>query len=193
MVGFQKYVQSDIELTINQSGRADAVLRAGAATETVTVQGENTLINYDDGTLQGGIDPQTVKDLPLIVSGKPRSSASFAVLLPGVSSGSSNEAFNARINGGIQSGDEALLDGATMQEGFMSRAAWSRSRATFRCLRHGAGSLRWLPSRSPPPSSSSSPSHASLLPLSPSLRAPPAFSSSLLPLFSLPPRLSSLL
>ncbi|HXU15579.1 MAG TPA: TonB-dependent receptor [Terriglobales bacterium] len=122
MVGFQKYVQSDIELTINQSGRADAVLRAGAATETVTVQGENTLINYDDGTLQGGIDPQTVKDLPLIVSGKPRSSASFAVLLPGVSSGSSNEAFNARINGGIQSGDEALLDGATMQEGFMSQS-----------------------------------------------------------------------
>src|SRR5205823_10393570 len=86
------------------------------------VEGENTLINYDNGTLQGGIDPETVKDLPLIVSGKPRSSASFAVLLPGVSTGNSNEAFNARINGGLQSGDEALLDGATMQEGFMSQS-----------------------------------------------------------------------
>src|SRR5205807_1706983 len=42
--------------------------------------------------------------------------------LPGVSTGSSNEAFNARINGGLQSGDEALLDGATMQEGFMSQS-----------------------------------------------------------------------
>ena len=82
-------------------------LKAGAITETVTVEGQNTLINYDNGTVQGGIDPQTVKDLPLIVSGKPRSSASFAVLLPGVSTGSSNEAFNARINGGIQSGDES--------------------------------------------------------------------------------------
>src|SRR5207249_28686 len=29
---------------------------------------------------------------------------------------------NARINGGVQSGDEALLDGATMQEGFMSQS-----------------------------------------------------------------------
>jgi len=120
--GFQNYIQRDIVLTINQSGHADATLRLGATTETVTVEGENTLINYDNGTLQGGIDPETVKDLPLIVSGKPRSSASFAVLLPGVSTGSSNEAFNARINGGLQSGDEALLDGATMQEGFMSQS-----------------------------------------------------------------------
>ena len=122
MTGFEKSVQSDIVLTLNQSGRADVTLKAGAISETVTVEGQNTLINYDNGTVQGGIDPQTVKDLPLIVSGKPRSSASFAVLLPGVSTGSSNEAFNARINGGIQSGDEALLDGATMQEGFMSQS-----------------------------------------------------------------------
>jgi hypothetical protein len=122
MTGFEKSVQSGIQLTLNQSGRADVMLRAGAISETVTVEGQNTLINYDNGTVQGGIDPQTVKDLPLIVSGKPRSSASFAVLLPGVSTGSSNEAFNARINGGIQSGDEALLDGATMQEGFMSQS-----------------------------------------------------------------------
>src|SRR6266536_3886794 len=122
MMGFEKSVQSDIVLTLNQSGRSDVTLKAGATTETVTVEGENTLINYENGTVQGGIDPETVKDLPLIVSGKPRSSASFAVLLPGVSSGSSNEAFNVRINGGIQSGDEALLDGATMQEGFMSQS-----------------------------------------------------------------------
>src|SRR5690242_15519780 len=120
--GFRNYIQRDIELTINQSGHADATLGLGATTETVTVEGENTLINYDKGTLQGGIDPETVKDLPLIVSGKPRSSASFAVLLPGVSTGNSNEAFNSRINGGLQSGDEALLDGATMQEGFMSQS-----------------------------------------------------------------------
>ena len=84
MTGFEKYVQSGIVLTLNQSGRADATLRAGAASETITVEGQNTLINYDNGTVQGGIDPETVKDLPLIVSGKPRSAASFAVLLPGV-------------------------------------------------------------------------------------------------------------
>src|SRR5438445_416321 len=120
--GFQNYVQKDIVLTINQSGRADAKLKVGTTSETVTVEVENTRINYENGTVRRGMSPETGKDLPLIVSGKPRSSASFAVLLPGVSTGSSNEAFNARINGGLQSGDEALLDGATMQEGFMSQS-----------------------------------------------------------------------
>src|ERR1700756_3938657 len=120
--GFQNYIQKDIVLTINQSGHADATLKVGATTETVTVEGQNTLINYDNGTLQGGADPETVKDLPLIVEGKPRSSAALAVLLPGVSTGGSNQAFQARINGGQESGDEALLDGATMQEGFMSQS-----------------------------------------------------------------------
>src|SRR3989441_2741291 len=120
--GFQNYVQKDIVLTINQFGRADATLKVGATSETVTVEGENTLINYDNGTLQGGADPETINDLPLVVEGKPRSSAALAVLLPGISTGSSNQAFQARINGGQESGDEALLDGATMQEGFMSQS-----------------------------------------------------------------------
>src|SRR6266702_7666745 len=120
--GFQNYIQKDIVLTINQSGHADATLKVGATTETVTVEGENTLINYDNGTLQGGADPETIKDLPLVIEGKPRSSAALAVLLPGISTGSSNQAFQARINGGQESGDEALLDGATMQEGFMSQS-----------------------------------------------------------------------
>jgi hypothetical protein len=120
--GFQSYLQKDIVLTINQYGRADATLKVGAAAETVTVEGENTLINYDNGTLQGGADPETIKDLPLVVEGKPRSSAALAVLLPGISTGGSNQAFQARINGGQESGDEALLDGATMQEGFMSQS-----------------------------------------------------------------------
>ncbi|HWX91556.1 MAG TPA: carboxypeptidase regulatory-like domain-containing protein [Terriglobales bacterium] len=120
--GFQSYVQTGIVVTINASAHAEVVLKVGSVTETITVSGENTLINYDNGTQQGGIDPQTIKDLPLVVEGKPRSSAALAVLLPGISTGSSNQAFQARINGGQESGDEALLDGATMQEGFMSQS-----------------------------------------------------------------------
>jgi hypothetical protein len=88
----------------------------------VSVEAQSNLINFDNGTLQGGADPETVKQLPLTVEGKPRSSAGLAVLLPGISTGSSNQAFQARINGGQESGDEALLDGATMQEGFMSQS-----------------------------------------------------------------------
>jgi hypothetical protein len=120
--GFESYLQTGIVVTINSSSHADVVLKVGAPVETVTVEGSNSLINYDNGTQQGGADPETIKDLPLVVEGKPRSSAALAVLLPGISTGSSNQAFQARINGGQESGDEALLDGATMQEGFMSQS-----------------------------------------------------------------------
>ena len=120
--GFENYVQKDIAVTMNAAGHADVSLKVGASIETVTVQAGNTLINYDNGSVQGGADPQTLADLPLVVEGKPRSSAALAVLLPGISTGSSSEAFQARINGGLESGDEALLDGATMQEGFMSQS-----------------------------------------------------------------------
>src|SRR3984893_3686856 len=120
--GFENYVQTGIVVTINASVRADVALRVGATSETVRVESENSLINYDNGTLQGGADPETIKDLPLAVEGKPRSSAALAVLLPGISTGGGSEAFQARINGGQESGDEALLDGATMQEGFMSQS-----------------------------------------------------------------------
>ena len=113
--GFQSTAQKSIVITINQSARVDVALKVGSQTETISVEAQNTPINFDNGTLQGGADPETVKALPLVVEGKPRSTAALAVLLPGVSTGSSNQAFQARINGGQESGDEALLDGATMQ------------------------------------------------------------------------------
>jgi len=120
--GFENSRLTGIVITINDSSRADVTLKIGAPVETVTVESETTVINYDNGTLQGGADPETLKDLPLMVEGKPRSSAALALLLPGISSGGGDQAFQARINGGQESGDEALLDGATMQEGFMSQS-----------------------------------------------------------------------
>ena len=42
--------------------------------------------------------------------------------MPGVSTGGRANAFDARINGGMQSGDEAVVDGASMQQGFMSQS-----------------------------------------------------------------------
>ena len=118
-------------VTINASVRADAVLKVGAQTETVQVEANASSINLDNGTLQGGADPEVIKDLPLAIEGKPRSSAALAVLLPGISTGGGNQAFQARINGGQESGDEALLDGATMQEGFMSQSGMTSIHQDF--------------------------------------------------------------
>ena len=79
-------------------------------------------MNYDSGSHEDGITPETLQDLPLVFNSGPRSSATFVLLMPGVSSGGSANAFDARINGGLQSGDEAVLDGASMQQGFMSQS-----------------------------------------------------------------------
>ena len=73
------------------------------------------------GTQEHGIAPETLNQLPLLMNSGPRAAAGFAMLMPGVSTGGGNNAFDARINGGLQSGDEASLDGVSMQQGFMSQ------------------------------------------------------------------------
>lgn len=121
--GFEAYVQSGIVLTINQAARADVQLKVGRVEDTVTIEGDASLLNFENGTVSGGVEPRTLEALPLAVAdGHQRSAAQLAVLLPGVTTGSSGAAFNSRINGGVQAGDEAILDGATMSEGFMNQS-----------------------------------------------------------------------
>jgi hypothetical protein len=120
--GFQSYIQKGLILTINQIGQSNVILQVGATAQTVTVVGDLTAINFENATIQGGVAPETLNSLPLVVGGAPRSSISLAVLLPGVSTGASGNAFDARINGGLQSGDEAVMDGVSMQEGFMNQS-----------------------------------------------------------------------
>jgi len=121
--GFQSTMQTGIVLTINASAHNDVVLKVGPGTETVEVLASTSLVNYDNATVQGGIEPQTLSALPIaIANGNQRSSAQLAVLLPGVTTSSGGDAYNARINGGQQSGDEAILDGATLSEGYLSQS-----------------------------------------------------------------------
>jgi hypothetical protein len=120
--GFKSSTQKGIELAINQSARNDVHLAVGNAAETVTVSGDASLINYDNSTLEGGIAPETLQDFPLTISGAPRSSVTVAILLPGVTTGGGGNAYNARTNGGLVTGDEAVVDGATAMEGFMNQS-----------------------------------------------------------------------
>jgi hypothetical protein len=122
MTGFKEYVQTGIELAINAKARLNVTLQIGEVTETVQVMGSASQLNFDNATREEGISPDTLHKLPLLVSGTVRSAANFAVLMPGVSTGGGNSAFDARINGGIQSGDEAVLDGVSMQQGTMSQS-----------------------------------------------------------------------
>ena len=119
-VGFAPFSQAGIILALNEAATVDVTLSIGTATENVEVNASP--INHEDATLKGEISPEVLKDLPLNVSGSSRSAASFVVILPGVNTGAGNNPFETRINGGMKMGDEAALDGSSMQEGLMSQS-----------------------------------------------------------------------
>ena len=121
--GFKTYVKSGIELAVSQAVRADAQLEVGEASTKIEVTADVAQLNLDNGAKQEGVAPQIVNDLPLLVSaGTPRNVLQFATFLPGVNTGTSVQTFNARINGGLRMGDEAVMDGVSMQEGTMSQS-----------------------------------------------------------------------
>jgi hypothetical protein len=120
--GFKTTDQKGIELAVSQAARIDVKLPLGKTDETVTVIGDASLINYENQTLEGGVSPEALQDFPLVVSGAPRSSVAVATMMPGVTSAGGNNAFNARINGGIITGDEAIVDGVTTSEGYMNQS-----------------------------------------------------------------------
>ena len=119
---FKATTEKGIELLVNQAGHLDVKLQLGKADETVTVIGDTSLINYESATLEGGVSPETLQDVPRVVSGAPRSSVAVATMMPGVTAAGGNNAFNARINGGIVTGDEAIVDGVTTSEGYMNQS-----------------------------------------------------------------------
>jgi hypothetical protein len=119
--GFRPHRQTGIELRLGSDVRLDVRLSLGPQTESVEVVGSSAL-TWDNGSREDGIAPDTLEALPLLVSGSVRSSAAFAILMPGVTTGGTGSPFDARVNGGLHSGDEAVLDGASMQQGFMSQS-----------------------------------------------------------------------
>jgi hypothetical protein len=120
--GFKSVSQKGIELAVNQAGRLDVHLTVGQTDQTVEVIGDASQINYENQTLEGGVSPETLENFPLTVAGAPRSSVAVAIMMPGVTTGGGGNAFNARINGGLVTGDEAIVDGATAIEGFMNQS-----------------------------------------------------------------------
>ena len=119
--GFRDFVQRGIAVNLNESLRVDVALQLGTSTQTVEVNANASPLNYDNAELKQAITPSQISALPLLASGAKRSALGFVILMPGVTTGASNAPFNARINGGLQTGDEATLDGVTMQEGLLNQ------------------------------------------------------------------------
>jgi hypothetical protein len=118
--GFQQVTRPDIEVTLGSVQRVEITMPVGAQETKIEVLGGSSVLGTTE-TQEHGISPETLNQLPLLFNTGPRAAATFALLMPGVSTGQGNNAFDARVNGGLQSGDEASVDGVSMQQGFMSQ------------------------------------------------------------------------
>ncbi len=148
--GFRDYVQNGIELSMNEIASQEVRLELGTAVETVEVSANVSPLNTTTPELRGSITPDILKDLPLEVAGTVRTAANFAILMPGVNTGSGGNAFDARINGGLQSGDEAILDGVSLQEGLMSQSGMVSIQTDFPTSPDMVGELSVLTSNYEP-------------------------------------------
>ncbi len=116
--GFKQYVRENISLQISQAAGIDVKLEVGALTETVEVNGEAAMLDTQSGSRSGLIDTKEVSDLPL---NSGRNPFMLGLTASGVTyRGASiwqrpfdNGAIaDWVVNGGWQSSNEFLLDGA---------------------------------------------------------------------------------
>jgi hypothetical protein len=120
--GFRQYTQNGITININQSATQNIKLEIGGTEQAIEVTANASALNFQNAEIKQAIPDQAVYDLPLQVSGNVRTAASFALLMPGVNAGASNDVSVVRVNGGQLLTDEALIDGVTTTEGTSSVA-----------------------------------------------------------------------
>jgi hypothetical protein len=113
-------VHPDIEVTLGSVQRVEITLPIGAQVQRIEVLGGSSILGTTE-TQAHGISPETLRQLPLLMDSGPRAAAGFVTLMPGVSTGGGSNPLDARVNGSLQYGDEAAVDGVSMQQGFMSQ------------------------------------------------------------------------
>ncbi len=66
VAGFKKFVRTDLAVEVAGTLRVDATLSVGAASESVTVTGEATLLKTEGGEISSNVSTQTLDDLPIL-------------------------------------------------------------------------------------------------------------------------------
>ena len=122
--GFRDYVQDGILARVGSILRQDVRLTVGSAVQEVQVSANASPLNFENAEHKEGINPETIKELPLLVAGGIRSSAGFVSLLPGVTQGSGNTT-SVHMNGAQQFSGEAILDGVSLVNPSGGNGIWS--------------------------------------------------------------------
>ncbi len=111
--GFAKYVQSGIQLVLNQQATVDATLKTGQLSEVVNVVENASILNTATTEVGTRFDSRRLSELPIAAN---RNVYNVALSAPGVSQLQSNQAgftngINYSANGGRLRSNNFLLDG----------------------------------------------------------------------------------
>jgi hypothetical protein len=105
--GFGSKVSENVEVTVGKATPVTLTLAVGNAKEMIEVQASIAPITEDRGDRGVDLEPQTLAQLPLEVSGGARLADSFLTLAPGVT----GNTFSARINGAPDFSQDFYYDG----------------------------------------------------------------------------------
>lgn len=106
--GFDRYIQNDLRVNVQQTVTADIALKVGNVTETVEVQASAAQITTENATVSKVIGSKAILDLPI----NGRNPFSLATLAPGVIPGGGNS--SPWISGGRNATNEITIDGTSV-------------------------------------------------------------------------------
>src|SRR6185436_13906949 len=113
VTGFAKYVQSGIELLLNQRAAVEVVMKAGDVKEVVNVTSDAALINTTNAEVSTRFDSRRLSELPLATNRNVYNVALSAAGVSQMNSGQSNFAngINFSANGGRVRSNNFMIDG----------------------------------------------------------------------------------
>ena len=116
--GFTTAVQAGIALEVAQQAGLTITMKLGATEETITVTGENPLVDVRTSALSAVVDQKTIEELPL----NGRNYVMLATLQPGIvqfteklSTSPAQRGVSLNINGMGGRSNSFLIDGANMR------------------------------------------------------------------------------
>ena len=117
--GFRPVERRGLVLFVDTNTRVDFQLKVGGSSDTITVQGDASMLQRDSPEMVTQVTSEQYNDLPMLQQGRDRSPAAFIFLAPGVQgnytvSGAENTAATNQftVNGSQMQVTEFFLDGA---------------------------------------------------------------------------------
>jgi hypothetical protein len=118
VMGFKKYVRQNIGIAVAQTVRIDVMLEVGAATESVTVSDQASLLKTESGELSHTIQASRMIDLGILgVGGTYSTSQGLRTylaeiqLIPGASNPANGFILGVRVNGAPNGTQRTIIDG----------------------------------------------------------------------------------